>query len=200
MPRRATLRLLPLQTCLVNLPLSVYGQLVSRGVTPQSVVVCLAPGNASSRGSDSQHKNTNVAQKLAYVGWSGMPSRVVGGAAAIAAKSNETVEMDPVCALELGLRDGQEVRCNPLRTSRVAVLTRISAGLHRPLAKSSSRCVRQCRARHRRRLGDCGMCSVPRPEEFAQLVFARNCMPSLLSRTFYPRYVQHRLNSSYARG
>lgn len=118
MPKHATVRLQPLQTCLVNLPLSLYGQLVSRSVTPQSLVVCLSYGgdkgsttkggsNATPRSRDS--KNSNGEGKRAYVGWSGMPSRLVGGVSAIG-KGQEAIEIDPVCAKELGLVDGMEVR------------------------------------------------------------------------------------------
>lgn len=119
MPKHATVRLQPLQTCLVNLPLSLYGQLVSRSVTPQSLVVCLSfgsdKGGSSSKRSSSalrskDSRNGNVEGKRVYVGWSGMPSRLVGGVSAIG-KGQEALEMDPVCAKELGLADGMEVRC-----------------------------------------------------------------------------------------
>lgn len=115
MPKHATIRLQPLQTCLVNLPLSLYGQLVSRSVTPQTLVVCLSYGgdkgnsskispNAAGRSKDSKHAEG----RRAYVGWSGMPSRLVGGVAAIG-KGQEVIEMDPTCAKELGLTEGTEV-------------------------------------------------------------------------------------------
>lgn len=111
MPKHATLRLQPLQTCLVNLPLSLYGQLVSRSVTPQSLVVCLSYGGdkGSSNGkSSSKSKDGKSEGHRVYVGWSGMPSRLVGGVAAIG-KGQEALEMDPVCAKELGLMEGAEV-------------------------------------------------------------------------------------------
>lgn len=114
MPKHATVRLQSLQTCLVNLPLSLYGQLVSRSVTPQSLVVCLSYGNGGNKSSknNSEHGNHNKDTKKdgrrAYVGWTGMPSRLVGGAAAIG-KGQEIIEIDPVCAKELGILEGEEV-------------------------------------------------------------------------------------------
>lgn len=117
MPRTATIRLHSLQTCLVNLPLSVYGQLVSRGVTPQSVVVCLTKldgdaGVSKAVPASGKGKSKDVAGQQVYVGWSGMASRVVGAAAAIADPQTpkETIEIDPICANELGLAEGQAVR------------------------------------------------------------------------------------------
>lgn len=111
MPKHATLRLQPLQTCLVNLPLSLYGQLVSRSVTPQSLVVCLSfggdKGSSSKACSKSKDGKSSEGHRV-YVGWSGMPSRLVGGVAAIG-KGQEALEMDPVCAKELGLKEGVEV-------------------------------------------------------------------------------------------
>jgi peroxin-1 len=123
MPKHATIRLQPLQTCLVNLPLSLYGQLVSRSVTPQSLVVCLSfggPENTGNTGSGSNSSKSFVKAKQGkqegrrvYVGWSGMPSRLVGGVAAIG-KGKEAIEMDPVCAKELGLIEGMEVNLSQL--------------------------------------------------------------------------------------
>ena len=111
MPKHATVRLQPLQTCLVNLPLSLYGQLVSRSVTPQSLVVCLSfGGDKGSRDSKATSKSRDgkIEGHRVYVGWSGMPSRLVGGVAAIG-KGQEALEMDPTCAKELGLAEGVEV-------------------------------------------------------------------------------------------
>lgn len=115
MPKHATVRLQPLQTCLVNLPLSLYGQLVSRSVTPQSLVVCLSYGGDKGNGNKSSSSASvkskdgkNAEGRRAYVGWSGMPSRLVGGVAAIG-KGQEAIEIDPICAKELGLVEGVEV-------------------------------------------------------------------------------------------
>ncbi|KAK9899327.1 AAA-domain-containing protein [Cystobasidium minutum MCA 4210] len=117
MPKHATVRLQPLQTCLVNLPLSLYGQLVSRSVTPQSLVVCLSfggdKGNSAIKASSKSRDGKDDANRV-YVGWSGMPSRLVGGVAAIG-KGQEALEMDPVCARELGLAEGVEVTIDFLR-------------------------------------------------------------------------------------
>lgn len=119
MPKHATVRLQPLQTCLVNLPLSLYGQLVSRSVTPQSLVVCLSfggdKGNSAIKASSKSRDGKDDANRV-YVGWSGMPSRLVGGVAAIG-KGQEALEMDPVCARELGLAEGVEVS---FRTCKVS--------------------------------------------------------------------------------
>lgn len=104
MPKRATVRFQALQTCLVNLPLSIYGQLVSRQVTPQSLVVCLSYSPASG---DSTSSKTEEQQRV-YVGWSGMPARLLGGIAGVG-KGEEAVEIDPVCAKELGIPEGAEV-------------------------------------------------------------------------------------------
>ena len=120
MPKRATVRLQALQTCLVNLPLSIYGQLVSRQVTPQSLVVCLSyasPSGSSSSSSKAQE------QHRAYVGWSGMPARLLGGIAGVG-KGQEAVEIDPDCARELGIPEGAEVRSQAFRYSYDGILTR----------------------------------------------------------------------------
>lgn len=109
MPKRATVRFQALQTCLVNLPLSIYGQLVSRQVTPQSLVVCLSytpPASGSSAGSSKSKSNE---PQRAYVGWSGMPARLLGGIAGVG-KGEEAIEIDPVCARELGIPEGAQVR------------------------------------------------------------------------------------------
>jgi peroxin-1 len=106
MPKRATVRFQALQTCLVNLPLSIYGQLVSRQVTPQSLVVCLS--YASGPSGSSSKKTQEQQQQRVYVGWSGMPARLLGGIAGVG-KGEEAVEIDPVCARELGIPEGAEV-------------------------------------------------------------------------------------------
>ena len=108
MPKRATVRFQALQTCLVNLPLSIYGQLVSRQVTPQSLVVCLSYASGSSGSSSSKKTQEQQQQQRVYVGWSGMPARLLGGIAGVG-KGEEAVEIDPVCARELGIPEGAEV-------------------------------------------------------------------------------------------
>lgn len=120
MVKKATVRYVSLQTCLINLPLSTYGQLVSRQVTPQSLVVCLTFQASSSHGSSSSRSRSSSTehgvkegtrpQSRAYVGWSGMPARLVGGVAALTKPGQtESVEMDPLFAKELGLHEGAEV-------------------------------------------------------------------------------------------
>lgn len=105
MPKKATVRFTPLQTSLVHLPLSIYSQLVARSITPQSLVVCLTastdPANANGH---SKGKGRQQEAKRAYVGWSGMSSRLVGGV-----KGPDMLEIDPVAAKELGLTEGMEV-------------------------------------------------------------------------------------------
>jgi peroxin-1 len=100
MPKRAVTRFQPLQTCLVNLPLSIHGQLVAKAIRPQSLVVCLTWTS----------KDAGQQNQTAYVGWTGMPARTLGSPTAATSKNNvEAVELDPVAAKELGIQEGVEV-------------------------------------------------------------------------------------------
>lgn len=102
-PRTASVQLSTLRTCLVNLPLSLYGPLVSKGVAPQSLVVEVAPLARSS-----PHKGK--ARESSYVGWSGMPSSTPGWQQA----QTDVLEMDPLLARELGIKDGSKVGSSTL--------------------------------------------------------------------------------------
>jgi peroxin-1 len=102
MPRSATIQLTTLRTCLVNLPLSLYGPLVEKAVAPQSLVVELIPAGAATQGK-------GKGKASSYVGWSGMPSSVPGWQQA----QVDVIEMDPLLAKELGLKDGARVRGHP---------------------------------------------------------------------------------------
>lgn len=131
MPKRATVRFQPLQTCLVNLPLSIYGQLVSKQVRPQSLVVCLSwttdgaeestPSTSPSNGDRGSGARRQQRKHTAYVGWSGMPSRTLGAVAAAAVKGEEAIEIDPVAARELGLPEHTQVRPSLNRSGSLAL-------------------------------------------------------------------------------
>ncbi|KZT58647.1 AAA-domain-containing protein [Calocera cornea HHB12733] len=113
MPRRATLKFVGLKSCLVNLPISMYGPLVEHRVRPQSLAVHLTP----------IHLN-GTAGKSVYVGWTGMASssslaqwqsRGAGGDGLL-----ETVEIDPGFATSLDLREGAVVEIGLLHDLPIA--------------------------------------------------------------------------------
>ena len=115
MPRRATVKLQPLQTCLVNLPIGIYGQLVSKSIKPQSLVVCLSVNGPATK----EQSELKDAQR-SYVGWSGMPSQVVGGIAGIS-RGEEVVEIDPTFAKELHMVEGTEASFVPTTPSWILI-------------------------------------------------------------------------------
>ncbi|CAG7848727.1 SubName: Full=Probable PEX1-peroxisomal assembly protein-peroxin {ECO:0000313/EMBL:CCA69948.1} [Serendipita indica DSM 11827] len=94
--RRVKLKYSPLHSSLVNLPLSVYGPLVSTGVRPQAVSVHL-----SNLVKGSGHKS-------AYLGWTGLAS--ASSTARWGSKggdeSLDTVEVDPQLCASLGFNEG----------------------------------------------------------------------------------------------
>ncbi|CAE6412288.1 unnamed protein product [Rhizoctonia solani] len=98
MPRLYSIKYTPLRTCLVNLPMSLYGPLAAKQVRPQRLAVHIAlPG--SSEG--------------VYVGWTGMASasslsKWQHGAQA-AAEALDTIEIDPQIAQSYGFKDGATV-------------------------------------------------------------------------------------------
>ncbi|KAG9016438.1 Peroxisome biosynthesis protein pex1 [Tulasnella sp. JGI-2019a] len=106
MPRRAKVRYVSLKSCLVNLPLSVYGPLVEHQVRPQSLAIHLAKQeHRSSRSGDTP--------TAAYVGWTGMAA-----ASSLAAWNSssqgsethlETIEMDPQYAQTFGFAENDVV-------------------------------------------------------------------------------------------
>ncbi|KAG8958543.1 Peroxisome biosynthesis protein pex1 [Tulasnella sp. 419] len=112
MPRRATIRFVSLKSCLVNLPISVYGPLVGRQVRPQSLAVHLTTITSDKNGKPIS----------AYVGWTGMAA-----ASSLAMWNNskseghlETLEMDPQFAASLGFSEGDTVEIGLLHDLPVA--------------------------------------------------------------------------------
>ncbi|OSD00321.1 AAA-domain-containing protein [Trametes coccinea BRFM310] len=107
MPRRCRIHFVSLRSSLVNLPISLYGPLVERGIRPQSLAVHLTLVSSSRAGGvkDGQKRE-------AYVGWTGMAS-----ASSLAHFNSgdagdrglETVEIDPQYAEGLGLALGDVV-------------------------------------------------------------------------------------------
>ncbi|KAL7278137.1 hypothetical protein ACG7TL_008108 [Trametes sanguinea] len=107
MPRRCRIHFVSLRSSLVNLPISLYGPLVERGIRPQSLAVHLTLVSSSRAGGvkDGQKRE-------AYVGWTGMAS-----ASSLAHfnfgdagdRGLETVEIDPQYAEGLGLALGDVV-------------------------------------------------------------------------------------------
>ncbi|PHH56161.1 Peroxisome biosynthesis protein PAS1 [Ceratocystis fimbriata CBS 114723] len=115
-PRSTTaeLSLVPLKSCLVNLPTVLESLLVSVNTPAQNAIVELnfRPSNASS----------SQPSRSVYLGWTGMPSKhktpsLVGGRdsgyGGLRGQSRESeahlVEIDSVLATTLGLHDGQKV-------------------------------------------------------------------------------------------
>ncbi|KIY63560.1 AAA-domain-containing protein [Cylindrobasidium torrendii FP15055 ss-10] len=100
MPRRARIHFVSLKSSLVNLPISIYGPLLERGVRPQGLAVHLSlvppPGRP---------------KKEAYVGWTGMASAssLASFNAGDAGESAGTVEIDPQYAMGLGFVQGDMV-------------------------------------------------------------------------------------------
>ncbi|KAI5478553.1 peroxin-1 [Pseudohyphozyma bogoriensis] len=114
--RNAHVALTPLRHCLVNLPLSIHGPLVERGVAPQSIVVELSFTPTTSTSSSSSKK---AGPHKTYCGWTGMPSQlssvithVRGGQ-----QVGDRVEMDPQFASMIGegLGEGTSVTIELLR-------------------------------------------------------------------------------------
>ncbi|KAI8995209.1 AAA-domain-containing protein [Trametes punicea] len=103
MPRRCRIHFVSLRSSLVNLPISLYGPLVERGIRPQSLAVHLTLVSSSRGGAKDGQK------REAYVGWTGMAS-----ASSLAHFSSgdtsdrglETVEIDPQYAEGLGFALG----------------------------------------------------------------------------------------------
>jgi hypothetical protein len=122
----------------VNLPLSLYGPLVEKGVAPQALVVELGWSFAGT-------------PSKAYVGWTGLASRLPNLAAA--RQQADTLEIDAQFARELGLRDGQQVWTLPLRLPCLSVLP---ADQRQFEAFRSSSPHFEHRATQRRRLGGNG--------------------------------------------
>ncbi|TFY54857.1 hypothetical protein EVJ58_g8610 [Rhodofomes roseus] len=105
MPRRARIHFVSLHSSLVNLPISIYGPLLERGIRPQGLAVHLTWVPR-----DSQDGVDSAKRKLeAYVGWTGMASAsslAHFNSAGSSDKSLETIEMDPQFAQGLGFVAG----------------------------------------------------------------------------------------------
>lgn len=152
MGRAAQLRLTTLRTCLINLPLSIHGPLLERGVVsrfsffpnrnsrslfsrqiPQSLVVELSYTPTRSTAAATA-KNGKELRKV-YVGWSGLPSAVsslTGQVVRTGKAELETVEMDHQFAAMLGsgLAEGTPVSIELLRdlpTATSVSVTPVSA-------------------------------------------------------------------------
>lgn len=113
MPTKATVKLISLRNCLVNLPLTLYSQLSEKGVAPQNLVVELSWQGPSK-------------QKLS-VGWTGMPARIVGlRSARVQGTSVENIELDAQFAKQVNLTDGQQVTIDLRMATPVATSISIS--------------------------------------------------------------------------
>lgn len=110
MPKSAVVRLIPIKSCLVNLPTTLYSQLSEKSVAPQKLVVELS------------WTSSNGKQKLS-LGWTGMPARVAGfRAAKQQGASVENIELDTQFANQVNLTEGQAVNIE-LRMSCPAAST-----------------------------------------------------------------------------
>ncbi|GBE85761.1 Peroxisome biosynthesis protein [Sparassis crispa] len=108
MPRRARIHFVSLHSSLVNLPISLYGPLVERGIRPQGLAVHLTLTSASPKAaSDDAKKRTE-----AYVGWTGMAassSLAHFNSGDTSDRGLETIEIDPQYADGLGFALGDIV-------------------------------------------------------------------------------------------
>ncbi len=117
MPRRARIHFVSLKSSLVNLPISIYGPLLERGVVS-------AYTNYPRTGLTRRQRPQGLAVHLslvptggrpkteAYVGWTGMASAssLANFNSADAGESAGTVEIDPQYAMGLGFTQGDLVR------------------------------------------------------------------------------------------
>lgn len=133
MPRRARIHYVSLRSSLVNLPISIYGPLLERGVVsslqntanpnlhsvlrlqrPQGLAIHLSI-EADEKSRRPQNGGAIGANGEAYVGWTGMASASSlaqfqsGGSGE---KGLETIEIDPQFAGSLGFAEGDTVGIN----------------------------------------------------------------------------------------
>ncbi|KAG0255522.1 Peroxisome biosynthesis protein pex1 [Actinomortierella ambigua] len=105
MQKTVTVTFIPLRHCLVNLPPAWANALLDQGKLSQNVVVELSWQDGSN-------------QRKAYVGWSGGSSN--GGQQSLAPgpprPAGDVVEMDPQFGHAIGLRSGQKVNIDFVRT------------------------------------------------------------------------------------
>ncbi|KAH8103921.1 AAA-domain-containing protein [Cristinia sonorae] len=109
MPRRARVHYVSLRSSLVNLPISIYGPLLERGVRPQGLAVHLV---LVSQGQEKSHSNSPSSKCEAYVGWTGMASAsslAQFNSGNVGEKGLETIEIDPQFAEGLGFSQGSVV-------------------------------------------------------------------------------------------
>ncbi|EIW52807.1 AAA-domain-containing protein [Trametes versicolor FP-101664 SS1] len=105
MPRRCRIHFVSLRSSLVNLPISLYGPLVERGIRPQSLAVhlTLVSGSGAPK---------SALKRELYVGWTGMASAsslAHFNSGEAGDRGLETVEIDPQYAEGLGLALGDVV-------------------------------------------------------------------------------------------
>ncbi|TFK23693.1 peroxisome biogenesis factor 1 [Coprinopsis marcescibilis] len=115
MPRKARIHFVSLRSSLVNLPISIYGPLLERGVRPQGLAVHLT---LVERGG--QRVKTKAE---AYVGWTGMASAsslAQFNAAQTGESKSETIEIDPQFSQGLGLGEGDIVEIGLLHDLGIA--------------------------------------------------------------------------------
>lgn len=113
MPTKATVKLISLRNCLVNLPLTLYSQLSEKGIPPQNLVVELS-WQASEK------------QKLS-LGWTGMPARIIGlRSARVQGTFIENIELDAQFAKQVHLTEGQQISIDLRMATPVASSVSIS--------------------------------------------------------------------------
>ncbi|OJD11679.1 hypothetical protein AJ78_07594 [Emergomyces pasteurianus Ep9510] len=114
----AEVSLVPLKSCLVNLPPSLVSLLMNANTPAQNIVVELQYRPTS--GASNSQPNPGPSHKCSYVGWTGMPSKrrlvpVVSkdGISGTRGSSREqeipTLEIDSTFGRVLGLADGQRI-------------------------------------------------------------------------------------------
>lgn len=107
MPRRARIHFVSLHSSLVNLPISLYGPLLERGVRPQGLAVHLTLVSAQK-----QAGRVGTEKIDAYVGWTGMASAsslAHFNSTDASDRGLETIEIDPQYAEALGFALGDVV-------------------------------------------------------------------------------------------
>ncbi|KAF8995495.1 P-loop containing nucleoside triphosphate hydrolase protein [Cyathus striatus] len=115
MPRRARIHFVSLHSSLVNLPISIYGPLLERGIRPQGLAVHLILVRP-----DVKQPDRTVE---AYVGWTGMAS--ASSLAQFSASHTsegifETIDIDPQYAQGLGLSENDIVEIGLLYDMQLA--------------------------------------------------------------------------------
>ncbi|KAK2845301.1 hypothetical protein FQN49_005856, partial [Arthroderma sp. PD_2] len=118
-PTLAEIALVPLKSCLVNLPPPLVSLLVNANTPAQNVIVELQHRGPSTSTPNSG-KNAQPVQKTAHVGWTGMPSKrrlapvvtrdgINGTRGQPKDQDVAVIEIDSTFGRVLGLADGQKV-------------------------------------------------------------------------------------------